>query len=135
MNPRLARSLSAAIVVMSTGASAATISCPAHAPAELGVKGAKLERVRVMSFPAGQAPTDDGSSAAMPPDDENDQPSSLIQVWKINYDAPRYVFAVDCIYAGTKKFRLDVRHVTQCVARWKQRKGELVKNTLVFRCE
>ena len=72
----------------------------------------------------------------MPPDDGDDQPRTLVQVWKFNYDAPKYVFAVDCIYAGTKKFhRLDVRHVTQCVAKWKQRKGELVKHTIVFSCE
>ena len=51
------------------------------------------------------------------PDKEWTRNGTLHQRWDINFDAPEYLFQVDCLYAGTKRYlRMALPGVKQCVA-------------------
>ena len=56
---------------------------------------------------------------------------TLYQRWDINFDAPQYLFQVDCLYAGTQRYlRMALPGVKQCVAAFTQR-----TKTVSFQCK
>jgi len=56
------------------------------------------------------------------PDKEWTRNGTLHQRWDINFDAPAYLFQVDCLYAGTERYlRMALPGVKQCVATIAQR--------------
>jgi hypothetical protein len=98
-------------------AAAAPLSCPQTAPPAWGLLSAKLESVRVMSFPPDQPPVEGQPLPVMAPFDEWRQGGRLYQRWNMNFDAPRFQYQVDCLYSGTERYlRLDAPSVKRCIA-------------------
>lgn len=93
------------------------LSCPALAPAGWGLAHARLESVRVLSYPADEALNDAQPLPIMAPDDETTRAGTLVQTWRMNTDFPQFAFKFDCLYTGTERFlRIDAACVKLCVA-------------------
>ena len=106
------------VLMVSLPASGKPFSCPSSPPATWNLADARLNSVRVLSFPVGEPPMDEQALPIMAPFHERLQGKILYQTWNMNFDAPRYKFQVDCLYSGTERFlRRDAPGVKQCVAR------------------
>ncbi|WP_407682023.1 STY0301 family protein [Pseudoduganella aquatica] len=101
--------MTAAMAAAAEQGFAQQVSCPASAPAKWGIPASRLESVRVLSFPAGQAADATSSLPIMAPSDERKSNAKIHQTWPVNADAPSYRYQVDCLYARTERYlRLDV---------------------------
>ena len=110
---------------------AAPLSCPQAAPLTWNLSAARLDSVRVLSYPADQPPTDGDALPILAPVREWTRAGTLYQRWDINFDAPQYLFQVDCLYAGTERYlRMALPGVKQCVAAITQR-----TRTVSFQCK
>ncbi|PHV33396.1 hypothetical protein CSQ94_09005 [Janthinobacterium sp. BJB312] len=99
-----------------------SVSCPQAAPSTWNLPAARLDSVRVLSYPADRPPVDGEALPILAPIREWTSAGTLYQRWDINFDAPRYLFQVDCLYAATERYlRMDLPGVKQCVAAVKQR--------------
>ena len=87
--------------------------------------------MRVLSYPADQPQTDGEALSILAPVREWTRAGTLYQRWDINFDAPQYLFQVDCLYAGTERYlRMALPGVKQCVAAITQR-----TKTVSFQCK
>ena len=112
-------------------AAAAPLSCPPAAPSTWNLPAARLDSVRVLSYPADQPQTDGEALPILAPVREWTRAGTLYQRWDINFDAPQYLFQVDCLYAGTERYlRMALPGVKQCVAAITQR-----TKTVSFQCK
>ncbi|MDN2677727.1 STY0301 family protein [Janthinobacterium sp. SUN033] len=103
-------------------ANAAPLSCPQAPPSSWNLPASKLDGVRVLSYPADQPPAAGDALPILAPDKEWTRNGTLHQRWDINFDAPEYLFQVDCLYAGTERYlRMALPGVKQCVAAIAQR--------------
>lgn len=101
---------------------AAPLSCPQVAPSTWSLPAARLDSVRVLSYPADQPMVSGEALPILAPDREWTRANILYQRWNINFDAPHYLFQVDCLYAGTQRYlRMDLPRVKQCTAAIQQR--------------
>ncbi len=115
---------------------AATLSCPLTSPVGWGMPQTRLETVSVVSYPAKEPIAQDDTRWGMVPEKQTTKNGKLYQSWTMNFDAPNFVFKVDCIYFETKRFvRLDAAHVSRCEAIWTLQKGQVVPGSVVFRCD
>lgn len=98
-------------------AAAAPVSCPQAPPSSWNLPASKLDGVRVLSYPSHQPPAAGEALPILAPDKEWTRNGTLHQRWDINFDAPEYLFQVDCLYAGTERYlRMALPGVKQCVA-------------------
>ena len=103
-------------------AAAAPVSCPQAPPSSWNLPASKLDGVRVLSYPADQPPADGEALPILAPDREWTRDGTVYQRWNINFDAPQYLFQVDCLYAGTERYlRMALPGARQCVAANQQR--------------
>ncbi|MGK5027955.1 STY0301 family protein [Janthinobacterium sp. MDT1-19] len=101
---------------------AAAAPCPQAAPSSWNLRAAKLDSVRVLSYPTDQPPADGEAWPILAPVREWTRAGTSYQRWDINFDAPQYLFQVDCLYAGTERYlRMALPGVKQCVATIQQR--------------
>ena len=78
--------------------------------------------MRVLSYPADQPPVYGEALPILAPVREWTRAGTLYQRWDINFDAPQYLFQVDCLYAGTERYlRMALPRVKQCIATLQQR--------------
>jgi hypothetical protein len=121
-----------ALAVLAAGAQLST--CPANSPPSWSMPKSHLESVRVVFYETTRQ-GDETSVFEMAPHEEYQRGGYLYQTWNMNFDAPKYVFAVDCQYSGTDRvIPLDVSKAAQCTGKWKLRKNKLVQTSLVFNC-
>ncbi len=107
------------------------LSCPQAAPPSWALPAARLESVRVLSFPPDQPPVDGQAMPTMAPFKEWSRAGIAYQSWNMNFDAPSYKFQVECLYSGTDRYlRLDAPEVKQCVAAVSRH-----AKTLTFQCK
>ncbi len=112
------------------------ISCPAFLPETVQSPPARLDSVRVLSYPKNDPPADNGSSRAMPPTEEKEVGGFFYQSWRMGFDAPAYVFRVDCVYLGEERYlSFDANAVKHCIARWRLRRGVVQDGSLQFHCD
>ena len=71
---------------------AAPFSCPQAAPLSWNLPAARLDSVRVLSYPANQPPVDGGALPTLAPIREWKRAGTLYQRWNINFDAPTICF-------------------------------------------
>lgn len=110
--------IAAVAMLAAQQAAGAPLSCPKTAPPAWGLPSAKLESVRVMSFPPDQPPVDGQPLPVMAPFNEWRRGGLLYQSWNMNFDAPRFQYQVDCLYSGTDRYlRLDAPSVGRCIAK------------------
>jgi hypothetical protein len=122
--------------IMSSQIVAVGLTCPPKPPAEWGLSKSKLETVSVVSYPSDEAIADDDTRWAMVPTKQWQAKGKLHQSWELNFDAPKYVFKVDCGYLGTARFlRLDAANVRRCTAVWDFRNGKVVPGSVQFQCD
>ncbi|NHQ94316.1 hypothetical protein [Janthinobacterium lividum] len=101
---------------------ATSLSCPQAAPLSWNLPAARLDSVRVLSYPANQPPVDGEALPILAPIREWTRAGTLYQRWNINFDAPHYLFQVDCLYAATERYlHMDLAGVKQCTAAIQQR--------------
>lgn len=118
----LAFSIAGMAMQYAAAAPVVSVSCPQAAPSTWNLPTARLDSVRVLSYPANQPPVDGGALPILAPIREWTSAGTLYQRWDINFDAPRYLFQVDCLYAGTERYlRLDLPGIEQCIAAIQQR--------------
>ncbi|MGX9733403.1 STY0301 family protein [Janthinobacterium aestuarii] len=121
MKPLALLALAIAATTMQPTA-AAPFSCPQAAPLTWDLPAARLDSVRVLSYPANQPPANGAALPILAPDREWTRAGTLYQRWNINFDAPHYLFQVDCLYTGTERYlRMDLPGVKQCTAAIQQR--------------
>ena len=90
------------------------IECPAMAPADWGLSGAKLSGVQILSQPKGQR-IDETAPPSLVPDRSTVSGGTLHQVWTMNGDGPGWDFFVDCHYTGTTRLlRIPGDGVKRC---------------------
>ena len=90
------------------------IECPATAPAEWGISGAKLSGVQILSQPEGEK-IDETAPPSLAPDETKISGGTLHQYWTMNTGGPGWDFFVDCQYAGTKRFlRIKANTAKRC---------------------
>jgi len=124
MKPLALATLAIAAAAMRPAAAApiASVSCPQAPPSSWNLPASKLDGVRVLSYPADQPPAAGEALPILAPDKEWTRNGTLHQRWDINFDAPEYLFQVDCLYAGTERYlRMALPGVKQCVATIAQR--------------
>ena len=127
----LALLIAAAAMRPAAAAPVASVSCPQAAPSTWNLPAARLDSVRVLSYPADQPQTDGEALPILAPVREWTRAGTLYQRWDINFDAPQYLFQVDCLYAGTERYlRMALPGVKQCVAAVTQR-----TKTVSFQCK
>ncbi|WP_035821881.1 hypothetical protein [Janthinobacterium sp. RA13] len=118
----LAFSIAGMAMQYAAAAPVVSVSCPQAAPSTWNLPAARLDSVRVLSYPADRPPVDGEALPILAPIREWTSAGTLYQRWDINFDAPRYLFQVDCLYATTERYlRMDLPGVKQCVATVKQR--------------
>ncbi|WP_099378165.1 STY0301 family protein [Janthinobacterium sp. BJB426] len=118
----LAFSIAGMAMPYAAAAPVVSVSCPQAAPSTWNLPAARLDSVRVLSYPANHPPVDGEALPILAPIREWTSAGTLYQRWDINFDAPRYLFQVDCLYATTERYlRMDLPGVKQCVATVKQR--------------
>ena len=118
----LAFSIAGMAMQYAAAAPVVSVSCPQAAPSTWNLPAARLDSVRVLSYPADRPPVDGEALPILAPIREWTRAGTLYQRWDINFDAPRYLFQVDCLYATTERYlRMDLPGVKQCVATVKQR--------------
>lgn len=118
----LAFSIAGMAMQYAAAAPLVSVSCPQAAPSTWNLPAARLDSVRVLSYPADRPPVDGEALPILAPIREWTSAGTLYQRWDINFDAPRYLFQVDCLYAATERYlRMDLPGVKQCVAAVKQR--------------
>ena len=114
--------IAAAAMRPAAAAPVASVSCPQAAPSTWNLPAARLDSVRVLSYPADQPRVSGEALPILAPDREWTRANILYQRWNINFDAPHYLFQVDCLYAGTQRYlRMDLPRVKQCTAAIQQR--------------
>ncbi|WP_152447165.1 STY0301 family protein [Janthinobacterium sp. HH01] len=97
------------------------LTCPAIAPSSWGLANARLESVRVLSYPAGEQIDDSGPLPIMAPGQEREHGGTLLQIWRMNTDAPKYIYKFDCLFTGTDRFlRIEASTVKRCTATSRQ---------------
>ena len=90
------------------------IECPATAPAQWGMAGAKLSGVQILSQPKGEK-IDETAPPSLVPDETKIVGGTLRQYWTMNNDGPDWDFFVDCQYAGTDRvLRIKADAVKRC---------------------
>ena len=118
----LAFSIAGMAMQYAAAAPVVSVSCPQAAPSTWNLPAARLDSVRVLSYPADRPPVDGEALPILAPIREWTSAGTLYQRWDINFDAPRYLFQVDCLYATTERYlRMDLPGVKQCIATVKQR--------------
>ncbi|WP_402719373.1 hypothetical protein [Janthinobacterium rivuli] len=118
----LAFSIAGMAMQYAAAAPVVSVSCPQAAPSTWNLPAARLDSVRVLSYPADRPPVDGEALPILAPIREWTRAGTLYQRWDINFDAPRYLFQVDCLYTTTERYlRMDLPGVKQCVAAVKQR--------------
>ncbi|MBW3508488.1 MULTISPECIES: STY0301 family protein [Janthinobacterium] len=118
----LAFSIAGMAMQYAAAAPLVSVSCPQATPSTWKLPAARLDSVRVLSYPADRPPVDGEALPILAPIREWTRAGTLYQRWDINFDAPRYLFQVDCLYAATERYlRMDLPGVKQCAATVKQR--------------
>ncbi|WFR78991.1 hypothetical protein P9875_25400 [Janthinobacterium rivuli] len=118
----LAFSIAGMAMQYAAAAPLVSVSCPQATPSIWNLPAARLDSVRVLSYPADRPPVDGEALPILAPIREWTSAGTLYQRWDINFDAPHYLFQVDCLYAATERYlRMDLPGVKQCVAAVKQR--------------
>ena len=118
----LAFSIAGMAMQYAAAAPVVSVSCPQAAPSTWNLPAARLDSVRVLSYPTNHPPVDGEALPILAPIREWTRAGTLYQRWNINFDAPHYLFQVDCLYAGTARYlRLDLPGIKQCTAAIQQR--------------
>ena len=127
----LFRPVAAMALLVTMPVIAKPLACPAVAPSSWGLTNARLESVRVLSHPSAETI---GASAPLPimaPDEEREAHGRLLQIWRMNTDAPKYVYKFDCLFAGTERFlRIEAPTVKRCTAT-----SDAADRSFSFHCE
>lgn len=91
------------IVIVSSTAVAAPLSCPRHARVPHGTIEKPLTSVRVLSYAATEPPPNNEALPTHAPDAEIHDKHVVRQTWRVNADAPDYTYELHCIYGDSDR--------------------------------